>query len=164
MISFANFLTGSWRHRAAAAGLIRRLQTTVEHIRVTNATVTPMVRGEVVYLTAGVRQAELALATAEATSEWVAVVCEPIAVDDTGIARTNGKAWVLLEAALDPAPVAGDFVYLSADTAGRLTNAAPDGQGEYVIQVGLIVDASPYATDEACWVQLQRCCYPVNTN
>ncbi|MFA5053217.1 MAG: hypothetical protein WC565_04125 [Parcubacteria group bacterium] len=161
MISFANFLTGSWRHRAAAAGLIRRLQTTVEHMRVTNATVTTdMVRGEVVCLTTGVRQALLAQANKLATSEWVGVVCEPIAADETGIVRINGKAWVLFEAALDPAPVAGDPVYLSKATAGRLTNVYPLAPG-FGIQVGIIVDASPYATDGACWVQLQRCCAPV---
>jgi len=163
MISFANLLSSNWRHRAAAAGLIRRLQTTVEHMRVTNATVADMVRGEIIALTAGDRRAVLAQADALATSEWVGVVCEPIADGETGIVRTNGRAWVLFVDGLTLA--AGEPIYLSVATAGRATNVEPFAPPGYMVRIGTIVDASPYVgdgVDNGCWVQLQRCCAPVD--
>jgi len=159
MIFYPQLLSASQQLKANAAGLIRRLQTTVEHIRVTNAEAADdMLRGHIVCLTAGVRQALLAQADDLGTSEQVGVCCEDIDVDATGIVRTNGKAWVLFET-LDPAPLAGEPAYLSASDQGLATNVAPVGVGDYIVQIGLIEDASSYATLGGCYVQLQRCCF-----
>lgn len=161
MIFYPHILSGSNQLKASVSGLIRRLQTTVEHIRVTNAEpADDMEQGEVVYLVAGVRQARHAIATASATSEAIGVCCEDIENEETGIVRTNGKAWVRFEGSLVPAPAAGEPAYVSASTKGRATNVMTAVPGQFVSQIGVVLDASLYATRGGCYVQLQRCCSP----
>ena len=160
MVLFPKLFSGLWPLVKAFNGLTRRIQTTVEHMRVTNATDTDFVRGEVLALTSGQRQAIRAQADAEATSWWAAVATEPTPDGETGIARINGYAYVLFEDGLDPAPDAGDEVYVSAATAGRATNAAPVGPEEFVQKIGVVGDDTIYATEGAAWVFLQHCCPP----
>lgn len=159
MVKFPAMLTGNWAIRKAFNGLVRRLQTTVEHMRVTN-TATAMVRGEVIALTAGVRQAVRAQANAEATSRWAGVQTEPTLRDATGIARINGYAYVLFEEGLDPAPAAGDQAYVSPTTAGRATNVQPSTPGQFVMKMGVVGNGGPYAAENAAYVFLQHCCPP----
>lgn len=154
MVEFPKLLTNLWKLKQAFHGLTRRLQTTVEHMRVTNTT-TAMVKGEVIALTAGVRQAIRSDADSQTAVVWAGVMTEDTANGATGIARTNGYGYMLLDSALTPA--AGDPVYVS-QVAGRGTNVEP--AGGYIQRIGTIGDATPYAADTAVWVFLQHCCTP----
>lgn len=158
MVKFPQVLTGLWPFKQAFNGLTRRIQTTVEHMRVTNASGGDMVRGEVISLAAGQRQAVLAGASA-ATGEtpWVGVMTEPTDDGATGISRINGYGYVLFDEGLTLDE--GDTVYLS-ETAGRATNVAPVTPGAFVQKIGIIGDISPYAENDAAWVYLQHCCTP----
>lgn len=157
METFPDVLTNLWPFKQAFNGLKRRIQTTVEHMRVTNNEDTALARGEVLILVAGSRVAERADATTEAGSLWACVACEPTPASGTGITRIDGKGYVLFEDGLDPAPAAGDAVYVS-DTAGRATN--DNSSPTWLYKIGIVADASPYATESACWVWLNHCCTP----
>lgn len=163
MVKFPRVFTGLWAFHKAFYGLIRRLQTTVEHMRVT-ANDADFVRGNVIALTDGVtagqRQGFLADASAATGGyPWAGVMAEDTAEDATGIARINGYGYVLFDEGLDPAPAPGDPVYLS-ETAGRATNVAPVTVGAYVQRIGTVGNGAPYATENAAWVWLQHCCTP----
>ena len=162
MINFPGLLNHFPQLQANAAGLIRRLQTTVEHIRITNVEPTANIeKGEVFCLTAGKRNALLAVGTSALLAEWVGVACEPtIEPNESGIGRTNGKAYCLFEPGLDPAPAANDRVYLSASIPGRMTNVETAVPGTYISSIGYITESN-YAEDGSCMVQLQRCCFPI---
>jgi len=155
MVKFPTVMTACWEFIKSFHGLTRRIQTTVEHMRVTNTT-TNMVRGEVIALTAGQRQAVRADADAEATARWAGVMCEPTPSLATGIARINGNAYVLFEAGLNPVPAAGEAAYVST-VAGRATNTLA---GPWGAKIGIIADASQYLVDGSCKVYLQQCCSP----
>jgi len=157
MVIFPKLSINNHRLVQAWEGLMRRIQTTVEHMRVTNTEVAAMVRGQVVGLVAGQRRAELAAAGAAGNKEWVGIVSEPIAAGETGIVRTDGYAYVLFDTGLIPAPVAGEEVFLS-ETSGLATNVEPVTVGAFVVKIGTIGDASFYTGEEACGVYLQHCC------
>jgi hypothetical protein len=156
MVKFPRVFTGLWAFQKAFYGLIRRLQTTVEHMRVTNDAGVDMTRGQVIALTAGQRRAILADASAADTAAWVGVMAEDTADGATGIARINGYALVQFDNGETPA--AGDPVYVS-DTAGNATTLT---DGTFASRIGTIGDASPYVTitNPFCWVFLQHCCTP----
>jgi len=137
--------------------LIRQIQTTVEHMRVTNDTVADMAKGDIVYLTAGDRQAALAIATAAATSRWVGVVAEPIPAGARGIARTDGYAYVRFETGLDMTGNEGMQVFLSTTDAGAASITQP--QDNFTKVVGTLADATLYTNDNPyAWVVLRDCC------
>jgi hypothetical protein len=161
MVKFPKLLTNIWKLKQAFHGLTRRIQTTVEHMRVTNTT-TDMVRGEVIALTAGSRQAIRSDADSASAVEWAGVMAEDVVAGATGIARINGYAFVLFEDALDPAPAAEDAVYVS-QVAGRATNKAVAGPA-FVNRIGTVDNSSVYATTGGCWVFLQHCCTPVQVD
>jgi hypothetical protein len=148
--------------------LIRQIQTEVEHKRVTNDTVTDMVKGEIVYMTAGNRQAALAIATAAASSRWAAVMAEPTAAGEQGISRTDGYALVKFEDNLDN--VVGNEglgVVLSETTAGTASMDWPVVAGSYTVRIGILADATEYdgvpASDTYnpyAWVVLGHRCFP----
>jgi len=166
MVKFPRVFTGLWAFHKAFYGLIRRLQTTVEHMRVRNDTAetTALVRGEVISLTSGRRQAVRADASAVTGAyPWVGVMTEGTDYHATGIARINGYGYVLFDEALDPAPAPGDIVYLS-ETPGRATNVAPKTEGAYVQRIGIVGDDTPYATANAAWVWLYHCCAPTEAD
>lgn len=159
MVKFPRVFTGLWAFHKAFYGLIRRLQTTVEHMRVTNNT-TDMVRGEVISLADG--GARLAIrADADVLTggtPWAGIMAENTVANATGIARTNGYAYVLFDTGLTLNP--GDQVFLS-QTAGRATNVAPTDAGSFVQKIGVLGDTSPYAANDAAWVWLKPCCAPL---
>jgi len=157
MVEFPKLLTNIWKLKQAFHGLTRRIQTTVEHMRVTNTT-TDMVRGEVIALTSGSRQAIRSDADSDSAVEWAGVMAEDAAANATGISRINGYAFVLFEDALDPAPAAEDAVYVS-QVAGRATNVAPAGPA-YVNRIGTVGNSDTYVGTGGCWVFLQHCCAP----
>jgi hypothetical protein len=158
MVKFPQMLSGLWPFKQAFNGLVRRIQTTVEHMRVTNASGGDMVRGEVISLTAGKRQAVLAgAAAATGATPWAGIMTEPTDDGETGISRINGYAYVLFEEGLTLDE--GDNVYLS-ETAGRATNVEPSTGGSYVQKIGIIGDISPYDEDFAAWVWIPHCCTP----
>lgn len=161
MVKFPQLLSGMWSFAKAFNGLTRRIQTTVEHMRVTNAPgeATDMVRGELIALQPGIRQAVLTDATT--SSIWAGVMTEDVLSGESGIARINGFGYCLFDPALTLTP--GDPVYVSEVTPGRATNVAPSGVNEYVQRIGTIADTSPYATATAAWVWLQHCCTPSDT-
>jgi hypothetical protein len=147
MVDFPSLLTGNFLFKKAWNGLVRRIQTTVEHMRVTNTEQTAMARGHVLGLVAGQRQAELA--AVNGNYEWCAVACEPIAAGEKGIARISGYAYCLFEDQL--APATGDEAFLST-TAGLLTTQ------DTGCKVGVIGDDTIYATEGACYVFMNHCC------
>lgn len=159
MVKFPRVFTGLWAFQKAFYGLMRRLQTTVEHMRVT-ATDDDYVRGTVISLTAGQRQAVLADASAVTGAfPWAGVMAEDTLQNATGIARTNGYAYVLFDTGLTLNP--GDEIFLS-ETAGRATNVAPVTVGAYVQKIGVLGDGSPYGVGTPyAWVWLKPCCSPV---
>ena len=141
--------------------LTRIVQSLVEHVRVTNAEATALVDGELLHFSPGVKQALRTTALSSKAAEFACVSCEPIAASGRGIARTQGLTWVLFEAGLvAPAPAAEQAVYTST-TPGRATNSAPKGAGEFYVRIGIIEDASTYATQGGCYVNINRCCVPV---
>lgn len=158
MILFPQLLSGNWEYAKPFIGLKRRLQTTVEHIRVTNTEVTAMARGELIVLVNGQRQAARANASALGTAKAIGAMCEATAANATGIARTNGYAYVLFVPGLAPV-VAGSYAYVS-ETPGRATDSGAGLNAIY--RIGIIGDASGYdnVTGGYCMVYLQRCCVP----
>lgn len=155
MVIFPRLLLNNGPFKQAWNGLVRRIQTTVEHMRVTNTEAVPMARGHVVALVAGQRQAEFAGALAADNTEWVGVITEPIAAGATGIARIDGYAFVQFEPGLVPAPVSGEAVYVS-ETLGLATNVIPTTLNSKVLRIGTIGDDTLYATQVACGVWLQH--------
>lgn len=142
--------------------LNRRIQTEIEHRRVTNDTVADMVRGDIVCYTAGNRQAHLAQADAAATARWAAVMAEPTPAGEQGIARTDG--YTLIRMQDDEGAIAGaegQPIFLSPTVAGAGTLAQPDGDGDFVARVAILADASEYsALNPFVWGILGHCCAP----
>lgn len=143
--------------------LVRQIQTEVEHKRVTNDTVADMVKGDIVYMTAGDRQAALATAAAQATAQWAAVIAEPIAAGERGISRTDGYAYVRFETGLGAIGDSseGQQVFLSDTDPGAATVSASQTEGSYNMVVGVLADATGYSdANPYCWVVLGHCCLP----
>lgn len=146
------FLADAW------LSFTRNVQANVEHMRVTNAEATPLLDGEVLYFTAGNRQVLRSTDASSASADVACISCQPIAAGAKGVARTGGLAWVLFEPGLvAPAPAAGQGVYNSA-VAGRASNLPP---ANFELRFGTIEDASTYATQGGCYVNINRCCTPV---
>lgn len=115
--------------------------------------------GDVVYMGAGVRQAVPAIATSSAAADWAGVMGEPVAAGARGVMQTSDVQLVHFEAAL--ALAGGQPVYVSPNTAGRATNVAPVGIGQFVSRIGIITDASAYAPGNLyAKVLIPRCCVP----
>lgn len=93
-----------------ADGLVRLIQTTIEVIRVTNATSFPMVNGHVVKLVPGKRQCRLA---SEADPFYTGVLCEDCGPGLSAICRTSNLACVKF--APGQAPVEGQLAYLGSE-------------------------------------------------
>jgi hypothetical protein len=160
MVKFPQALTGLWPFKQAFNALTRRIQSEVEHLRVTNASGGDMVRGNVIILTAGQRQAALAFADSDsllAEIAWVGVMAENTPNGERGISRINGYGYVLFEEGLTLDE--GDVAYVSPVTAGVATNVEPSG-GDFIQRIGIIGDISPYGDSNAAWVYLKRCCEP----
>lgn len=140
--------------------LTRTVQTLVEHNRYTNAEATALVDGEVLYVTSdGTKTVKRTTSDTEAEAEFAGVSCEAFAAGGQGIVRTNGLAWVLFDVGLDdPAPAAGLPAYTSGVSAGRASPITP-AAGWYN-RIGTIEDASTYATQGGCYVNINRCCTP----
>ena len=155
MLTVPKLIVPNHRLVNAWKGLTRRLQTTVEAMRVTNGSGAGMSRGDVVYLT-GNRTVALASTASAATAFALGVLVEDIPNGATGIVRTDNVAYARFVGAI--APAAGDRIWISA-TPGALTNAAP-GTVDY--SLGIISDASIYADPASlfCYVLLDRCCAP----
>jgi hypothetical protein len=161
MVIFPRLLLNNGPFKQAWNGLVRRIQTTVEHMRVTNTEAVAMARGHVVALIAGQRQAEFAGALDQDNTEWVGVITEPIAAGDTGIARIDGYAYVLFEDNLTVA--SGEAVYVS-ETPGLATNVTPATPNSKLLRIGTIGDDTMYVigTLNACgvWLQHPSCAVP----
>jgi hypothetical protein len=149
------------RIRQAWGKLIRKIQTDVEHKRVTNAAPAPLPKGMMVYVF-GDNSVAPTLATADPTSEWVGVWAEPVAGNGQGIIRYQGYAYVLFEDGLAPL-VSGTPAYISATDVGAATDVAPG----IAKRIGTIANATGYngvpgvGYNPYAWVWLGRCCTPV---
>lgn len=142
--------------------LCRWLQTKVEHERVWNDEATALVRGEVLYLTAGDRRAHRALADAGGagvTAEWVGVSAEPSAAGTQVVMRDSGYALVRFEDGLDL--VEGTPCFVSDTVAGAATNEEPLSPA-FSSRIGIIGNAQGYVTvtNHFAWVFLGKCCAP----
>lgn len=137
--------------------MTRLLQARVEHMRITNAEATDLIDGELLYLTTGVENVLRTAAVTEAEATFAAVSCEPTAAGGRGVARTSGLAWVLFEPNLVPAPAGGEAAYTCA-TKGRASNVPP--LAGFYSRIGTIEDASTYATQGGCYVNISHCCSP----
>lgn len=134
---------------------IRKLQTDVEHTRVTNAM--PVNELEVGHVLAileggGVKNVELAVAF-DGNPQWAGIACEPVAIGGKGVMQTNGRASVLFTLL----PAINTLAYVSL-TAGYATDVAPALQDEWVVPIGRIVDVSGWAATGRCDVILGQCC------
>jgi hypothetical protein len=149
------------RIRQAWGKLIRKIQTDVEHKRVTNAAPSPRPRGEIVYAF-GNNSVAPALAMNDAQSEWVGVWAEPVAGNGQGIIRYQGYAYVLFEDGLSL--VGGTPAYISAN--GLFPGAATDIAPVLSKRIGTIANATGYigvpgdGYNPYAWVWLGRCCTP----
>jgi len=152
------------RIRQAWGKFVRKIQTDIEHKRVSNAAIAPLPRGMLVYAFADNAVAPT-LATAELTSEWVGVWAEPVAGFGQAIMRYQGYAYVLFEDGLAPL-VSGTAAYISAADAGAATNVPP----VIAKRIGTIADATGYngvpgvGYNPYAWVWLGRCCTPVEAS
>jgi hypothetical protein len=160
MLSFPKLHTGIPTIDQQWEKLVRRFQEFIQGHPVTNAEVVAMAIGDVVYIGEGVRQAYLAQGDSAKHADFAGVMGEPTAASARGIMQTSDVQLVHMEDALTP--VGGNDVYVSASTAGRGTNVAPVGVGEFVSKFGIIVDASMYVTVTYpyCKVLIHRCCTP----
>jgi len=142
-------LVNAWR------GLTRRLQTTVEVVRVSNTTGADFVRGQVVYLL-GNRLVGLASTASTDTARAIGVLVEDIPDGASGICRCDNVAYAMFIGGI--APAAGDRVWISA-TPGSLQVAAP---GTIDYSLGIIKSAADYVDPDNlfCEVLLDRCCAP----
>lgn len=138
--------------------LIRQIQTDVEHKRVTNASGSDMGRGDIVRMTAGNLQADLAEITVDpVTARWAAVMAEPTLDGELGVARTDGYAYVRMETELGPL-TEGGFVYLSDSDPGAGTTSIPVGG---LMIVGVLADGTEYSDENPyAYVVLGHCCTP----
>lgn len=141
--------------------LIRQIQTEIEHKRVTNDTIADMVKGDIVYMTTpGDRQAALAQADAAESSLWAAVMAEPVAAGERGIARCDGYALIHMQD--DEGVIAGSEgapIYLSATVAGRGSMTTPVAGFRTI--VAMLADASQYSAENPfVWGILGHCCAP----
>ena len=107
----------------------------------TNGETASMTKGQPVYISAA-NTAKLAKADATGTKECLALVSDAsITASSTGAFNTDGILTATTEqwdavtggsGGLTP----GAKYYLSAETAGMLTDTAPTGSGQYVVKVG----------------------------
>jgi hypothetical protein len=121
--------------RAWADGLVRLIRTTVEVIRVDNATETPMKAGQIVKLVKGKRQCRLAT---EADVVFTGVLGEDCEPGKSALCRTSNLACIRF--AKDQVPVEGELAYMGAEpgvayAAGRKP-------------IGEIADASKFSADQ----------------
>jgi len=130
------------------------IQRRIEHFLGTNGSGGALLRGHVVAMV-GDRSVQL---TDDSDPEALYAGVSAMAADngDNVIVRTDNLAYVLFEDQLNP--VAGQPCYVSA-TPGLATdtNVGP----VVTMQLGIIFDATPYATEQACWVLLNKCCDPI---
>lgn len=115
-------------------GLIRLIQTTIEVVRVTNATGSPMQNGHVVKLIAGKRQCRLATG-ADAT--FTGVLCEACPPGGTAICRTSNLACIMF--ASGQVPVEGELAYLGPEGGVAYTSGRKP--------IGEIADASRFTAE-----------------
>ena len=67
-----------------------------------------------------------------------------------------GKIEVQFDAALAPAPVAGDPAILSWVNAGQFRNRPPAaGSGNFFTWAGVVLDASTYGANQRCIIVIQ---------
>jgi len=158
MFKHIDFPTSDWQIRQSWNRLIRIIQEDVEHKRVTNTSGGAMVKGDIVYVEDSDRNVDLAVNDTEVHADWVAVMAEPAADGETGIARTEGYALVHFTAASVLANQEGLPVYVSA-TAGQATIVAPDDP-DFTSHVGILGDATEFdgATNPFAWVFLRNSC------
>jgi len=141
--------------------LNRQIQTEVEHKRVTNSGLVDFVKGDIVSLDAGNRQAVLAQADALATSRFAAIMAEPTPAGEQGVARSDGYALIHMETGLAGAiaDAEGSPIYLSATVAGRGAMAIP-GAGFSII-VAMLADGTEYSdANPFVWGIIGHCCAP----
>jgi hypothetical protein len=109
--------------------------------RVLNQTGSQINNGQVVYISSasgGRPRVSLAKADAHATSRFVYVATQNIANGDIGYVTSEGIVHDLNTNAYN----VGDILYLSAATAGELTNVEPTGTN-LIVPVGVVVDKDP---------------------
>jgi hypothetical protein len=67
-----------------------------------------------------------------------------------------GKVEVQFDAALAPAPAAGDPAVLSWVNGGQFRNRPPlVGSGNWLTRAGIVLDASTYGVNQRCWILIQ---------
>lgn len=122
------------RLRKAWDGLMRRLGSIVECIRVTNTTSEPMIDGHIVTLTAGKRLVRLA----QPGDVWCGVLTSACAPGETAICRTANLSCVKFAPAQQL--VEGELAFLGAPEAGAAYATGTD-------PIGIIADAEKYGPE-----------------
>lgn len=123
----------------------------------TNNTGSTIVLGSAVYITTTASNIDKSTATSDAAAaQFIGLVKADIPDTTTGVIISEGVANATFEASLTL--VNGNEVFLSASTAGYLTNVAPSATGKVVLSVGFLKDVSAYtgAAGDLASVQLVR--------
>lgn len=141
-------LGGTIEIKKAFLGLVRRIQTTVEHIRVTNDAKEVIHRGQLVTFNSGGSRA--VTLSDEGTNDFPhAVACEDIADPGNGIARYQGDSYVRT-VAVPTVPLAVGIPLYTSNTAGFADTDVNNGNF-----LGIISEVLS-ATEVMCVVN--KCC------
>jgi len=91
-----------------------------------------------------------------ATGSYLTATFAGVYDSTAGEAVNGGKIVVQFDAALAPAPVAGDPAILSWVNSGQYRNRPPaSGSGNYFTWAGIVLDASTYAGTQRCTILIQ---------
>ena len=89
-------------------------------------------------------EVQKASADAEATARAIGIAVHAILQDESGPIVYSGPVWAYFESGLTLS--VGDYVYVATDIYGKVTNAEPILQGEYISRIGQIIDTTGYAS------------------
>lgn len=121
--------------------------------RITNNTASPMTDGQAVYISGAVGNratAALAIANSESTSfGTIGLVTEPISVNGQGYITTEGMVHNLNTSTFTE----GDMLYLSAITAGLVTNVKPSTTS-HLVTIGFCVRS--HSTNGTIYVRISN--------
>ncbi len=116
-----------------------------EGIRANNGNASPITVGQAVYvLTSAGPEVDLAKADNATTAQFSGIVSSATIGNGgaAGIIQYGGAVYNVPAAIYDAAVTAGDRLYLSPTTAGNLTNVIPSTSGQFIVPIGVVLDAS----------------------
>jgi hypothetical protein len=118
-----------------------------QYIRIRNETGSTLVKGQAVFVSASYDndypKVGLARADSLTTMPCIGVVYANLNDGESGLAVTFGRADIATGVSMEGSPAEGETVYVSPDTAGRLTADKPTGSTHLIQNVGVVVKDAP---------------------